>query len=238
MFLERGLISEQNPLGPAYWYSGQTASRRAVQLLGRPESLLIVFRDENPAKCVVWPRQHTRVDALAAQLWGPDGQLLQLEPGPALAGVLAWRQDRSPTAAAAAAEADKAFSSTQRQWLRGTLWLSLAALVMCSAVWGSQRLAQKLAPHIPMAWEKQLLVAVRPRLALHFCETMEQAEVLERLTKRLSEHLSERLALPGGAAPGALIELHVVDMGPANAMALPGGLVLIESKLLRMAESP
>jgi beta-barrel assembly-enhancing protease len=82
-----------------------------------------------------------------------------------------------------------------------------------------------IAPNIPMSWERQFGDAMVGDLSGKFCKGPGGQEALDTLVARI--------------APGEKIaQVHVIKSKMVNAVALPGGNVLIFDQLLKEAKSP
>lgn len=82
-----------------------------------------------------------------------------------------------------------------------------------------------IAPHVPMAWERQIGAAMIGDLSGRFCNGPGGQAALDRLVARI--------------APGeADARVHVIRFPIVNAVTLPGGDILIFDTLLKDAKSP
>lgn len=144
------------------------------------------------------------------RLYGPDDAILEIRDR-ALISVLV---DGHPVAAAPGF---------------GIALASVLGVVLVTAIGvvvGADVLSQRLAGSLPAAWEARLGETMHNQLVSSFCESTEQADIMERLISRLTRGMP----LP----PGAHVKVHLINTGQVNAYALPGGEVLIEDALLKL----
>lgn len=87
------------------------------------------------------------------------------------------------------------------------------------------QLPQWLAPIVPMTWEKRLGDVMVGDLGGRFCETPASQAALAALKQRLD---------PGDQP----LEIHIANFDMVNAVALPGGKVVIFRGLIDKADSP
>lgn len=101
------------------------------------------------------------------------------------------------------------------------LFTVIAALVVFIVL----RAPDWIAPHIPQSWENRLGDAIAGDLGGRICKTPASRAALDHLAGEL-----------GGGPPVRAVEIVNVDM--VNAVALPGGRILIFDGLLKQAQSP
>jgi predicted Zn-dependent protease len=107
-----------------------------------------------------------------------------------------------------------------------------AAAVICGLYfWGIPALASFLAPHVPVAWEEQLGQSVVRQLAPPERQCTNPARV------RKVEEILATLAASVPDAPYSF-RLIVVDNPMVNALALPGGTIIVFRGLLDKTRTP
>jgi Zn-dependent protease with chaperone function len=114
-------------------------------------------------------------------------------------------------------------------------WTVMAALVAIGAIaglyrWGLPLLAATLTPHIPLSWEEQLGQAAVAALAPPEvrCTDQESLNALRRITERLTD---AQAPLP------YRIQVYLVDRPIVNALAAPGGSIVLFRGLLEKTGS-
>ncbi|MBI1357835.1 MAG: M48 family metalloprotease [Acidobacteria bacterium] len=108
--------------------------------------------------------------------------------------------------------------------------LAVAAIVGGVWLWGAQAVSGLAAAVLPTAWEDRLGRSVMQELAPpeRRCEEPRRREALDALTARLSA------ALPESPYHWEIAMVH----GPVNALAAPGGHIVVFDELVAMVESP
>ena len=125
-----------------------------------------------------------------------------------------------------------------RQRKRGTVWATLGIVSLGLIVWSSIHFLPRLvAPLIPIAWEESLGDAVVDDIARIFgaitdgevkrCETADGRLALDILTGLLVNQVKSPYRF----------EVIVLDVDMVNALAAPGGRIVIFKKLLTEAKS-
>jgi Zn-dependent protease with chaperone function len=102
--------------------------------------------------------------------------------------------------------------------------LLAGALVSAAIIYAGTRAPDLLAPHVPASWEKRYADALIGDLDGRVCSTPAGQAALDKLTDRLT--------------PRRDIKVRVADLRMVNAVALPGGNIVIFRDLLTEAESP
>lgn len=103
--------------------------------------------------------------------------------------------------------------------------IALFGVVAAVVVFVVLRAPAWIAPHIPQSWENRLGDAIAGDLGGRICRTEASRAALDRLTRDL-----------GGGPPVRAVEIVNVPM--VNAVALPGGRILLFDGLLDKAETP
>jgi hypothetical protein len=99
------------------------------------------------------------------------------------------------------------------------------ALASAAIVWGGMQLPDVLAPHVPVSWERRFGDVLVGDVDERTCRTEEGQAALDALVAKLTPRHRE-------------LKVRVADLGMANAIALPGGNIVIFKQLLLEAESP
>jgi len=211
----------------AFWSDGQTAARHTVRVLTFGDELAFTSADGvkhnwliselrllehvYPGRPVRLYREHP--DA------GRHAGVLTLEDGDTLRELAAHNPKLRR-------QAHTKHSAGQR--VLG--WGAVLLLLIAALVFGVPKLAGPITAVIPYAWEQEL-AATTDELILadqQLCADPNGQAVLDALTARL---------LQQHAWPHA-VRVNVVDNPQVNALAAPGGQVLIFRGLLDEAESP
>ncbi|HWP34793.1 MAG TPA: M48 family metallopeptidase [Thermodesulfobacteriota bacterium] len=218
---------------PAAWrghyYDGGSAGRRPVTVSLLPEGLRLVF-DDGASR--LWPYGEIRQGGGAE-----PGEPARLERGGLLPELLVVPEPGFLAAVRAAAPTvARRLRAPRPRAARlalalGALLATLAAgavLYLLVLPW----LADAVARRVPVAWEAELGRAAveQGRLgALARCERPEGVRALDAIVRRLTA------ARPGA---GYTYRVAVVEHPAVNALAAPGGYVLVFRGLLEQAESP
>ncbi|MBL8589223.1 MAG: M48 family metallopeptidase, partial [Methylobacteriaceae bacterium] len=208
----------------AIYFDGRTSVRRAVDLAFEPDAITLL---EQGAAVAVWrfadlrradaPRDLLRLSNVAA----PELARLEVHDRGLARAVL----DRVGPLGATAGS---------RVGARRIVFWSLAAAlsVVLIAAFGMPLIADRLAPLVPVSFEKRIGVAVDKQVRSIFggrtCETAAGKAALQKLVDRLA------------GAVGAPMQLDAAILSSAvpNAVALPGGRIYVFDALLRKAETP
>jgi len=105
-------------------------------------------------------------------------------------------------------------------WALG-LFAGLAALVVLIAL----RAPAWIAPHVPIAWEQKLGDAMVGDLGGRLCETPGSRAAIEKLRRQLGADVPIR-------------QIGIANVPMINAVAMPGGRILLFDGLIREAKSP
>ena len=125
--------------------------------------------------------------------------------------------------------------SRPARWLSGSRLIALvgafAALLVALYVWALPALAARVAARIPLEWEEELgadlIDAIAP--AEVRCTDPARLEVLERLVERLTA---------ASDVGDYVFRVTLVDDTLVNALAAPGGYLVVFQGLLQQAETP
>lgn len=207
----------------AIFYDGDSSQKRSVDIAFEPTGIVIL---ENEAPIAVWryddmrridaPRDELRLSNVAAK------ELARLEI-----------VDRG----LARAFHDRARALERADGLRigaGRIvfWsLAAAASLVGIAIFGMPLIADRLAPLVPVAFEKRIGYAVDKQVRAIFkgdaCDGPGGRAALQKLVDRLAERIPTPVPL----------EADVLSSSVPNAVALPGGRVYVFDGLLRKSES-
>lgn len=127
----------------------------------------------------------------------------------------------------------------RRVTVRGMAWvLGTLALLAVAIVWGLPLLTDWIVPAIPWSWERtmgdQAVAAVEQSYPA--CEAARDApgrRALERLVNRLAQSPAAT-----GQVPPEGFTVHVLDSPIPNALAVPGGQILVFRALLDLTRTP
>ena len=197
----------------AWLYDGETALRHPVEAEREGDNLLIRFADGDTL--ALPPSRLVHIESRSGhQVYGrsdAQGWRLGIPAGEAagLAAVLPRQQryggliDRIGLAPAVAA------------------FLAVSAGV----IFAGGKLPEWLAPHIPIAWEREYGAALVGDLGGKYCNGAGGQAALNKLAGKLSP-----------AAGG--LNIRVVNIDVVNAAALPGGTIVIFEELLAESDRP
>jgi predicted Zn-dependent protease len=120
-----------------------------------------------------------------------------------------------------------------RQSTRVWIWAAVASIIaVLSGLWvASDVLVRMAVNRIPIEWERTLGESARQQMLTGQRVVTEgpAVKVVEEITRRLTDHV------PGSPYR---FDVTVVKNDAVNAMALPGGSVIVYTGLLKQAESP
>lgn len=215
----------------ARYFDGQSASPREVILSFGARTLVIVTLQDEPI--AHWPL------ASLHGLGDPEDAVLQLAPDPD-ADERIVLDDSEMIAAIKRVCPDLLQTPVPRRNLRRVfVWggAALAALALIVMVL-IPALADRLADYVPPERERALgkavarnlgnLLALENGVAPALCTDRDGVAALERLALRIGE--PQGLAYP--------LRVSVIDSPMINALALPGGRILIFNGLIQAAQSP
>jgi beta-barrel assembly-enhancing protease len=197
----------------AWLYDGDTAVRHDVGIGASGDLVVIRFADGDSINV-------------------PASEFTHIETRPGCdvygrRGLTGWRllfPGGVPAALAEILPAERRFG----RWIDriGLVPATIIGIAISGAVLFSLAFLPKwLAPHVPRSWEEQFGSALVGDFGGRVCENVAGQESLDRLAARL--------------APGAArLKIRVVDIGISNAVALPGGNIVIFNALLREADGP
>jgi predicted Zn-dependent protease len=117
--------------------------------------------------------------------------------------------------------------------LRLTIVAAVAVLAVTGAIylWGIPLLAAFVAPRVPVAWEESTGQAVIAHLA------PVELRCADRALEEATGEMVRRLATAGSPSPYTM-RVYVVNRPVVNALAAPGGHVVVFRGLLRRTRSP
>ncbi len=212
----------------ANYLDGQTAIRHPATVRLMHEGLEVTT---GGGWARFWPYQETR------QTQGfYEGEQVRLERGGQLPEVLIVSDPGflSSLQAAAPHTAPRFHNPAQRgRRVRLTVLAAVAVIGLTGALyfWGIPALAAFAAPHVPVAWEESLGRSIIGQLAPagQVCVDVRRQQALDAIVARLA-----------AAAPGSpyTFRLLIVNDPQVNALALPGGTIVVFRGLLERARTP
>ena len=103
--------------------------------------------------------------------------------------------------------------------------VAAGAVVSAVLLLGLSQLPALLAPHVPMSWERRFGDMLVGNMDERTCDRAESQAALDKLVAQLTPRHRQ-------------LKVRVADLGLVNAVALPGGNIVIFKELLLQAESP
>ena len=212
----------------AHYLDGQTAIRHPATIRLMQEGLEVTTSGG-------WARLWTYRDIRQTQGFY-EGEEVRLERGGDLAEVLVVSDPAFLRSLheAAPAEAERFYNPAHRgRRLRLTLLAGAALIGLTAALylWGIPAVAALVAPTVPVAWEESLGRSVVDQLATpeQVCADPRRQQALEAIVARLV-----------AAAPPSpyTFRLRVVNRPEVNALAAPGGYILVFRGLLERTKTP
>jgi len=119
-----------------------------------------------------------------------------------------------------------------RVWLTVGAGLAVVAIVAALYLWGIPLLATLAAERVPVAWEERLGASVVEQIAspAQRCTEGDRLQRIEAIVGRLAEKIP---------APSPYrFRVYVLNTAAVNALAAPGGFIVVFRGLLERAESP
>ena len=210
-----------------YYLDGKTADKQAVEIQLLHEGLKITT---GPGAVFLWPYQEIR------QTQGfYRNEPVQLERGGKIPEILIIQDHKFLTSLHHfTPKAAKRFHNPALRGLRLRLTIYAAAGIIAAGiffyVWGIPLLAKAITPHVPVEWEEGM-----GQSALSFL-----APEKDRCTnKELQQAVDEIVARLSAADPGSYsFNVFVVKSPIFNAVALPGGNIVVFGGLLEATQSP
>ncbi len=211
----------------ADYLDGRTASRRPASVRLTTTGMEVHPEGASP---VFWRHSEVR----QTQGFYP-GEEVRLERGGGLAETLVVRDPDFLTSLAAIRGEGSGLRAPQRRRLRLglTVGAGVAVLAITAAIylWGIPFLAALVAARVPVAWEERLGAAVVEQVA----PTAQRCDEGGRL-RRIDEIVT-RLAGALAAPSPYRLRVSVVQSATVNALAAPGGYMVVFKGLLDQTES-
>jgi beta-barrel assembly-enhancing protease len=210
-----------------YYLDGKTADKQAVEIQLQSEGLRITTKT---GTVFLWPYQEVR------QTQGFYGnEPVQLERGGKIPEILLIKEHEFLTSLHHfAPKAAKRFHNPALRGLRLRLTIYAAAGIIAAGVffyiWGIPLLAKTITPHIPIEWEKGMGDSILSMVAPEDkrCNDKELQQAIDEIISRLN-----------AADPGPYsFKVFVVKSPIFNAVALPGGNIVVFGGLLEKTQSP
>ncbi len=211
-----------------HYLDGRSAARQPVTVQPMRGALLITTAD---GRTLTWPYAKIRQTQGAY-----EGEHIRLEYGGEISEALVVLAPEFLTALhRMAPELTSHVHDPARRAARVKLTVLAAigalGLAIVLYLWGIPGLAGIVTPLVPVSWEQQLGRAVVAKLTEQQkpCQDAPRSQVLDDIVTRLTT-----------AAPANPyhIRLLVVDSPVVNALAAPGGYIIVFRGLLEMTESP
>lgn len=210
-----------------YYLDGKTADKQAVEIQLQSGGLKITTKT---GIVFLWPYQELR------QTQGfYRNEPVQLERGGKMPEILLIKDHEFLTSLHHfTPQAAKRFHNPALRGLRLRLTLYAAAGIITVGVffyiWGIPLLAKTITPHIPLSWEKGMGESILSIMAPEErrCNDKELQQAIDEIVARLS-----------AADPGPYsFKVFVVKSPVFNAVALPGGNIVVFGGLLEKTQSP
>jgi beta-barrel assembly-enhancing protease len=207
-----------------FYYDGRTAQREPVRIAVGATGLRLRRSDGSE---VQWP-----FDGLRQTQSGFGGERLRIEFGIDPVEVLVVTEDGLPEAVQATSPRVIPRLRARRSTAGVLAWsVGALAFVALSYVWGAPRLADRIAPKIPIEWEESLgrsVVAGRAP-AERLCRDSAALAGVRAVVDRLL-----------GAVPHLpyQVRVYIARDTLVNAFAAPGGYIVVNSGLLEATATP
>jgi len=213
---------------PGHYYDGRTSTRHAVTVFLTPSGLEISLSDGSR---IFWPYHE-----LTQTQGGYEHEPARLERGQTNpASLVVEDPGFLPSMRTIAQREGRQFRGL-REFPRGARVIVLAgvaslALLGALMLWGIPALAELVTPLVPTTWETALGNSVIPELA---------PVDLRCGSRRLRENVDQivtRLAAAGPPTPYTF-RVTIVESPVFNALAAPGGSIILFRPLVRSTETP
>lgn len=211
-----------------YYLDGRTAARRRVRV--RPTRTGLQIEPEQgapffwPYEEIDWSGTGRRDEQMRVERTGEISEVL-LVPGSSFIKTVRF----------AAPEQTRRFRGagihcSRLLQIAGSI-IGAGVVLFGLYVWGIPALASLIAPHIPISWEENLGQGVVDYFAppARRCEEPSRKHEIDRITQRLSQALTQHRYT---------FRVIVVNDPMVNALAAPGGYILIFRGLLEQSKTP
>lgn len=211
-----------------YYLDGKTAEKQAAEIQLLSDGLQIVIAKTGAV--LSWPYQEIR------QTQGfYKNEPVRLERGGAIPEVLLIDDDEFLTSLhRLAPKSAKRFHNPAFRSLRLRLTVYAAVGIVAAAifsyVWGIPFLVQVITPRVPLEWEKGMGESILNIMAPkeRRCENQELQQAIDEIVARLNT---------SSPSPYSF-KVYIVKSSVVNAIALPGGNIIVFSGLIDKTESP
>ncbi len=210
-----------------YYLDGKTAARQQVTVHTSAHALLITCEDGHQ---MTWP-----YGAIRQTQGAYKGEPVRLEYGaePAQALVISDSGFLYTVHEAAPTQTTHLHNPLNREVRVRLTYVAAVAVIVIGGVlylWGIPGLASVIAPRVPVEWETRLGEAVIEQLAPSSARCIDppRTETLDRIVA----------ALMGQTQSPYTMHVIVVRDPKINALALPGGIIVVFSGLLERTETP
>lgn len=209
------------------YFDGRTAQRRRVTVRPVIDGLRITLDD---GTALSWPYSDVR------QLQGVfRGQQVRLERSTTPETLIVSDSEFLTALAQTASRAGRRFRLPIRasQWLLYTVLAGAAAILVSAALylWGIPAFADRVAARVPPQWEEQLGEAAVQEFTLQMrrCDDPHLAAALQEITTTLATSWTP--------SPYSF-HMTVVDLPVINALAAPGGYIVVFRGLIAKTRAP
>lgn len=210
------------------YFDGRTAQRHPVRVEATPDGLWIVHDSGD--------RSHWPFDEIRQTQGKRAGEPVRLERGSDPAEVLVVADVRFLGSIRELAPAFRSrFTDPALRALRGKLALAggLAAFAAGAVAywWGLPALAARVAARVPLQWEEQLGASLLEELKRESatCPDPERQRAVEQIVQRLTST---------GLPASYQFRVTILDDSIVNALAAPGGYIVVYRGLLETTETP
>lgn len=210
-----------------YYLDGETADKQPVEIQLLDEGLRFSTR----AKSLLWVYREIKQ---TQGFYGNEPVQLERKRGNISELLIINDQDFLTSLHHIMPKAAKKFHNPAFRSLRSRLvlyaFIGLIAAGIFTYVWGIPLLAEAVAPHVPLAWENGMGKSVLKYLAPEeeCCKNKELQKAMDEIVARMNPSGSSRYNF----------KVLVVKSPIYNAIALPGGNIIVFSGLLEEMESP
>lgn len=209
------------------YFDGRSAQRRRAAVRPVLDGLHITLDDGTTFS---WPYREVR------QIQGVfRGQQVRLERSTTPETLVIPDADFLTALTHAASATGRRFRPPIRpsKWLMYTLFAGTAAVLVSAALylWGIPALADRVAARVPVEWEAQLGRTATEELTLPMnrCDDPHLAAALQEITTTLTQSWT--------ASPYTF-RVTIVDLPVINALAAPGGYIVVFRGLIEKTEAP
>lgn len=214
-----------------HYLDGQTAQRHDVRIELQPAGLVITTESEVAHR---WP--YNTIRQAQGFYAGEQVRLEREQTGKNITEVLLVTEPSFLSALHHVAPSRVThFHKPARRLARVqlTVLAGLLSIVIAAGLyfWGIPAMVAAITPYVPISWENRLGAAVVEHLVPveQRCEAPEQLEAINRIIVRLTAPVSPQPYMP---------RTYIMDSPEVNALAVPGGYIVLFRGLLQKIETP